>query len=224
MPLLVLIGGGHAAGKSTAARAIRDDIVPAGLSVLLIDMDSYMDPDTVTTAHLATDLAITVGSKPLLTLKPSRFDFEKLLADVRAFLASPEPQSLLIVHGLYALYDRTLCDLASIKVYIDSDADTRLVRWIRRDVLSTSNHVPLDVVINSYLQGAKQEMADFIFPTKERADVIMPRGPEPNGISLIVDGLLSYSGRSISESQAENLRPIRNQPFDKVNGKFYELS
>ncbi|EMG47819.1 Uridine kinase [Candida maltosa Xu316] len=116
-------------------------------------------------------------------LKPSRFQFDALKAELLQNLETPvdQPQKILIVHGLYALYDKELRDMSHIKVFIDSDPDTRLIRWIRRDVLK-NNIDTLEGVINAYLLGARSEMSDFIFPTKEFADVIMPRGAESNAV------------------------------------------
>lgn len=234
---LVLIGGGHAAGKKTTALAIEKGIrqlaehVPA---IEVVDMNTYMDPSAVTTLEDSKNSAITVGTKKLLALKPSRFDFQRLKADISASLAAAADsldhvQKLIIVHGLYALYDKELRDMSQIKVFIGGDSDTRLIRWIRRDVLGTKT-VSLEKVVNSYLHGAKQEMSDYIFPTKEQADVIMPRGAELNAISLIIDGILPYLKQErMSEPSSSNvLRPhdksFHTERFDNQKNKYYELN
>lgn len=234
--VLVLIGGGHAAGKKTTALAIEKGIcqlaehVP---SIEVVDMSTYMDPSTITTLEDSKNSAITVGTKKLLALKPSRFDFQRLKSDLSASLAAVSSldhvQKLIIVHGLYALYDKELRDMSQIKVFIGGDNDTRLIRWIRRDVLGTKT-VSLEKVVNSYLHGAKQEMSDYIFPTKEQADVIMPRGAELNAISLIIDGILPYLKQErMSEPSSSNvLRPhdksFHTERFDNQKGKYYELN
>lgn len=233
--IVLLIGGGHAAGKATAAYSIKKELqalpeyTASQLEIEVIDMKTYMDPTVQTTLTFAANAAITVGDKVEFTLKPSRFDFQALKSHLHARMAPSEatPQKLLIVHGLYALYDKELCDMSLFKVYIDSDADTRLVRWIRRDVLPAEGKAAsLESVINLYLHGAKQEMADYIFQTKERADVIMPRGSEANGIALIVDGLVSSLGSdSVLERKPRNsLRPFANERLDGDKHKFYELN
>lgn len=233
--IVVLIGGGHASGKTTAAYAIKNELqaLPeyssASLEIEVLDMAKYMDPSVKTTLSYAANSAITVGLKAEIVLKPSRFDFAALKKYLASRLARPDlmaPQKLVIVHGLYALYDKELCDMSLFKVYIDSDADTRLVRWIRRDVLGSESGLSLETIINLYLHGAKQEMADYIFQTKERADVIMPRGSEANGIALIVDGLVSYLGsEKVPERRPSNtLRPFANERLDGDKRKFYELN
>lgn len=232
---LVLIGGGHAAGKQTLAFNLKDHvekIAKSPIEIEIVNMESYMDPNTVTTAKAGKRAAITVGDKHLLNLKPSRFDFEALKRDLVSTLAtaSGNKYKLVIVHGLYALYDKDLCEAAQIKVYVGSDADTRLIRWIRRDVLSKDNANPSDLewVIGTYLHGAREEMRDYIFPTKERADVILPRGAETNAVSLIVDGVLSFLGSSGLESTSPLLRPhessFQTERFNNEKGKYYELN
>lgn len=230
--VIVLIGGGHASGKKTTAAWIEKEIRVLAHPVPLIeviDMNTYMDPSAVTKLDDTKTSAITVGIKNLLALKPSRFDFAALKKHIRTKLATQSTQHLIIVHGLYALYDKELRDMSQIKVFIGGDSDTRLIRWIRRDVLG-SGEAKLESIINSYLHGAKQEMSDYIFPTKEQADVILPRGAELNAILLIVDGILPFLGiERMSEPSSSNvLRPheksFQNERFDVQKGKYYELS
>lgn len=231
--MLVLIGGGHASGKTTAALWIKKEIEnlpeyrPSALDIEVIDMAKYTDETPIVLLG-GENAAITVGAKVLLKLKPSRFDFDTLKADIRAKTVEHdgEPLKLIIVHGLYALYDKELSEMSQTKVYIGGDSDSRLIRWIRRDVLSTPPKVGLDSVINYYLHGAKQEMSDFIFPTKERADIIMPKGPEANAVSLIVDGIISILGSTKSAITTNTLRPnaFQNERFDNQKGKYYELN
>lgn len=232
MPVVVLIGGGHAAGKSTTAKMIRDRLHRScgeKLNVSLLDMQNYLvshhDPTIAPLpASLNATSAITVSpDRPVVVGRPSRFDFAALANDIQASSAT-----VCIVHGLYALYDKCLLDLSHIKVFISGDADTRLIRWIRRDVLSENPSALLDSVINTYLHGSKQEMSDYIFPTKERADVIMPRGAEENAVSLIVDGLLPLLSNRPIDPPANVLRPsdhlLLDSRFDSQKGTFYELS
>lgn len=236
--VVVLVGGGHASGKKTTALWIEKEIRALAIptpTIEVIDMNTYMDPNAVTKLVDTKASAITVGNKTLLALKPSRFDLEALKKHIRASLANAgavdgeHTRKLIIVHGLYALYDKELRDMSQIKVFIGGDNDTRLIRWIRRDVLGSGEY-NLETVINSYLHGAKQEMSDYIFPTKEQADVIMPRGAELNAVSLIVDGILPYLGSErMSESSSSNvLRPTEKsfltERFDNQKGKYYELN
>lgn len=225
--LIVLLGGGHAAGKATTAELIRKEIekLPfysvSSLHIEVVSMLEYED-HSINSKGSAT----TEDNPSKYNFKPARFDFDALKTRLENKLKSrDEVQKLVIVHGLYALYNKEICNLSHMKVYIDSDADTRLIRWIRRDVLAKLGG-KLEDVIWHYLNGARQEMTDYIFPTKERADVIMPRGAEANGVSLIVDGLLPHIGygKFLESAMSRRLRPFQNERFDSQKGNYYELN
>ncbi|KAG5421878.1 hypothetical protein I9W82_000971 [Candida metapsilosis] len=241
--IVVLLGGGHAAGKRTAALSIEKQLQSmmrdSPVDVHIINMNEYtdheqssVDPSQFPSSKSA---AITVRKEDkykIPVLKPSRFNFEKLKRDLKELDKSSNTQKIVLVHGLYALYDKDLRDMAHIKVFIDSDADTRLIRWIRRDVLEgkTEN---LETVINAYLMGARVEMSDYIFPTKEFCDVIMPKGPEPNAVNLVIDGILLYVSKSYQPQRTDlpsnYLRPseignFEKEKFDIQKNKFYQLN
>lgn len=234
--VVVLIGGGHAAGKRTTANWIKDDLakmVTAPLEIEVVDMDDYCTKKCLSVGQEhGKNSAITVdSSRAVALLKPSRYDFAKLQKHIEDSIASLSKTKVIIVHGLYALYEKAIRELSQIKVFISGDADTRLIRWIRRDVLGETKTAELENIINAYLHGAKQEMNDYIFPTKEQADVIMPRGAEPNAIALIVDGLLPYLGpnEKMSEPTSSNvLRPsghsFKNEKFDAQKRKYYDVA
>lgn len=226
VPILILIGGGHAAGKKTTAHLLRSqilEVVPA-TEVKLIDLHTYESsvPQEYLTLKLA---AITVNTSPCADLRPSRFDFEAARTTIEAELATKGPK-VVIVHGLYGLYDKALRDLSRMKVFITSDADTRLIRWIRRDVLDKSKNISLELVINAYLQGAKAEMSNFIFPTKEFADVILPRGADANAVKLMVDGVvpLLESGLDLPKNSLRPTESFQSEKFDGQKGDYYELN
>lgn len=225
--ILVLIGGGHACGKKTAAYALKDQLQEIfkgkPLRIDLKDMADYekTSQDIKQEVYSSSkSMAITVQDASEMQfppLKPSRFDFDRLKADIKAS-QSTSGAEILIVHGLYALYDKELRDMSNIKVFISSDADTRLIRWIRRDVVGGDES--LETVINRYLQGARAEMSDFIIPTKVYSDVIMPLGPEPNAIKLLVDGISPYISKQ--ESHTPHLRS--GDLSYNENRSYYELN
>lgn len=239
-PIIILIGGGHAVGKRTTANLLKEEIqfsLPdVDFDIKIIDLDDYKEEEPKRDYSTSKSAAITLplnSDTKYPPLKPSRFDFEKLrkylLQDSKIDLKS---QQILIVHGLYALYDKAVRDISHIKVFLTSDPDTRLIRWIRRDVLDPNKNLALESVINAYLQGARAEMSDFIFPTKEFADVILPRGAEKNAIRLIVDGVIPLlpeddQPQNAFLPRANYLRPtvgFDSERFDGQKGKFYELS
>ncbi|KAI3407024.2 hypothetical protein KGF56_000112 [Candida oxycetoniae] len=246
--IIVLLGGGHVSGKKTTAITVKKELMSImpknSINVQIIDMNAYTDyskssVDSRKFLSIETS-AITIRKedKQYDILKPSRFDFKKLKQDVKLLSKrneeeEEEPQRVLLVHGLYALYDKELRDLAHIKVFIDGDPDTRLIRWIERDVLERKTDT-LEGVINAYLFGARVEMNYYIFPTKEFADVVMPRGAEPNAVRLVIDGVLLYlTGKNAHPERLNvsgyNLRPteigiFERERFDVQKNKFYQLN
>ncbi|KAI5960397.1 uncharacterized protein KGF55_004689 [Candida pseudojiufengensis] len=246
--ILVLLGGGHASGKKTTAIALKKELLSSmpesSINVKIIDMNEYTTygKSSVDSSQFpnSKSAAITVNKEEFFQsfpkLKPSRFDFTRLKNDLNEMnqtSSDRSTQDIIIVHGLYALYDKDLREMSHIKVFIDSDSDTRLIRWINRDVL-TNKVESLETVINAYLLGARIEMSDYIFPTKEFSDVIMPRGFDANAVKLIIDGILLYfNDKSIqpkrSSLPANNLRPavignFEKEKFDVQKNKFYQLN
>lgn len=224
--IVVLIGGGHASGKTTAAKLLKHELEEAfksvRLNIQLIDMEHYLKPeDKISSSKYSSSksAAITVNGikdNQFPPLKPSRYDFSQMKADLKSSVA--KRGNIILVHGLYALYDKDIREMSKIKVFISSDADTRLIRWIRRDVVGGSEG--LETVINRYLQGARAEMTDFINPTKEFSDVIMPTGPETSSIGLLVDGIIPFISKL--EANVPHLRSSFSYPEDKR--AFYELT
>lgn len=234
--VLILIGGGHASGKRTMASMLKDTIektwIDSSIEISIWDMEKYNTEKDSESAN-PTYSAITVDSTGNLIRKPSRFDIASLKQDLKKdILEIPaNSQKIFMVHGLYALYDKELRDMAQIKVFMSSDPDTRLIRWIKRDVVE-SQTASLDSVIFSYLKGARQEMQDYIFPTKEMADIIMPRGAEHNAASLIVDGVASHLSMKPLDrlfAKGATLRPTSSNVFggevlDHQKATFYDLT
>lgn len=186
---VVLIAGGHAAGKKTVCKDIQTNLeqlakqTDLNIQVRIVHMSDY--------AKSNNDSSATNG--------PQDCDFGRLRFDLDvpsknsslqssvASLAAPGSPTVTIVEGLYALYDSGIRDLAVMKVFVDSDADTRLSRWILRDV--GPNTDKLGDILNNYLTRARPEFLESIAPTKEFADIVLPRGSEQSGIALISTGI-----------------------------------
>lgn len=85
-----------------------------------------------------------------------------------------EPAKVILVDGILIFENKELCDLMDIKVYVDTDADVRIIRRIVRDVQERGRS--LESVINQYLHTVKPMHEEFVEPSKKRADVIIPEG------------------------------------------------
>ena len=87
-----------------------------------------------------------------------------------------EPAPVLIVEGILPFVEPELCELFDYKIYVDTDADERILRRILRDVKERGRS--LDSVIHQYLTTVKPMHEAFVEPSKRNADIIVPNGGE----------------------------------------------
>lgn len=81
---------------------------------------------------------------------------------------------MIIIEGILVLYNRQLRDLMNMKIFVDTDADTRLARRIKRDIAQRGRD--LNGVLAQYEKFVKPSFDEYILPTKKFADIIIPRG------------------------------------------------
>ena len=86
------------------------------------------------------------------------------------------PKPVVIIEGIMTLVDKKLRDLMDLKVFVDTDADERLIRNIQRDTIDRGRTVSM--VVDRYLKVLKPMHEQFIEPTKRYADIIIPQGGE----------------------------------------------
>ena len=85
-----------------------------------------------------------------------------------------KPAKVIIVEGILIFQSRELCQQMDIKIYVDTDADVRILRRIVRDVRDRGRS--LDSVVNKYLSTVKPMHEQFVEPSKRNADIIIPEG------------------------------------------------
>lgn len=91
---------------------------------------------------------------------------------------------IVVLEGILVLEDPRLRDLCDIKVYVDTDADERFIRRLKRDIIERGRSV--DSVIDQYLSSVRPMQLQFVEPTKRYADIILPGG----GSNTVAIGLL----------------------------------
>lgn len=192
MVWVVLVGGGHAAGKEAVCAELKNELEALdsdlNLDVRLIDMSKYQ----------------------LVKYKP-QVDFPQLIQDIEQ-LDKLDKECIVLIHGYYALYNKDLRDLANVKIFVDTDADARLAQWIRRDVVS--GKTDLAVILEEYLKHSRPEYIKYIQTTSVHADILLPKGADSLGISLVATSLadqirtnkLSGSNKSFARSLDFDLR------------------
>jgi uridine kinase len=183
-PLIIGIAGGSGSGKSTVARKVAEALSQS--SVAFLDMDAYYR----NFAHLPMEERKRVNWD-----HPEAFDTELLASQVRALCEGRSvdkpvydfvshtrsartervnPADVVVLDGILLFVDETLRTLCDIKVFVDADADIRLVRRLKRDVMKRGR--TLEEVIAQYLETVHPLHLQFVEPSKRYADVIVPRG------------------------------------------------
>ena len=94
-----------------------------------------------------------------------------------------KPAPVILVEGLFALYDTKLRNMMSLKIYVDTASDVRFIRRLQRDISERGRST--ESVVNQYLDTVRPMHKQFIEPTKRNADVILPHGANGPAVDLI---------------------------------------
>ena len=194
---VVGVAGGSASGKTTIVNKIREYF---GSDIVVISHDSYYK------AH--NDMPFSETCK-LNYDHPESFETTKMAEDVRQLMEGNsiempiydytihnrsdetvliEPRKVIIVEGILILENKELRDLMDVKVYVDTDADERLMRRIKRDMQERARSI--DSILEQYSETVKPMHEEFVEPSKKYADVIIPRGGENQaGINMLQEYL-----------------------------------
>ena len=202
-PLLIGIAGGTGSGKSTVARKIADGL-PAD-SVAVIDHDSYYRDRSDLTFEARTTLNYDHPDaldnellvQHLESLRAGRgvdvpnYDFKThaRLAERRRV----EPPRILIVEGILVFVEERVRSLLDVKIFVDTDADIRVFRRIRRDLEQRGRS--FQQVREQYYATVRPMHLQFVEPSKRWADLIVPEGGDNHiAIDLILGKLRHVLG------------------------------
>ena len=194
---VVGVAGGSASGKTTIVNKIREYF---GSDIVVISHDSYYK------AH--NEMPFSERCK-LNYDHPESFESSKMAEDVRQLMEGNsiempvydytihnrsddtvliEPKNVIILEGILILENKELRDLMDVKVYVDTDADEWLMRWIIRDMIERARSI--DSILEQYSETVKPMHEEFVEPSKKYADVIIPRGGENQaGINMLQEYL-----------------------------------
>ena len=190
-PFLLGVAGGTGSGKTTVARSILEAVGKERIS--LIEQDSYYrDIDWRSEAELlhhnfdhpaALDNDLMVSH--LAALKAGHavevpvYDFVRHRRTPRT--RRVEPQPVILVEGILIYVEASLRELLDFKIYVDTDADLRLIRRLGRDMTERGRTV--ETVLRQYMETVRPMHLEFVEPSKRWADVIIPEGGE-NRVAL----------------------------------------
>lgn len=183
-PILIGIAGGTGSGKSTVASEIYKCIPDE--SIAIIEQDSYYNdqshltfeervktnydhPNAFDTKLLMQHLSTLIEGK---AIEKPIYDFEK--HNRKKETIRVEPKDIIILEGIMILAEPELRDMLDIKIFVDTDADLRIIRRIQRDIEERGR--TMDSVINQYVNVVRPMHLQFVEPNKRYADIIIPEG------------------------------------------------
>jgi uridine kinase len=191
MSVLVGIAGGTGSGKTSLAVKLRDRVGEE--RCLLLAQDAYYKdgstlspaaraainydhPDAFDTSLLVQDLRDLRAGRPVPHLTYDHASYaRRVLSDPRT------PRPVVILEGILVLAEEPLRRLMDIKLFIDTDADVRLLRRLQRDIQDRGR--TFDSVQRQYLESVRPMHLEFVEPSKRYADLIIPEGAE-NEVAL----------------------------------------
>jgi uridine kinase len=183
-PFVIGIAGGTGSGKTTVARRIYDSLHLD--SAVFLDQDSYYrrldhlpleerrkvnfdHPDSLDNDLLMEHLQRLIDRRPI----------DKPVYDFVAHNRAPQtqrvvPRDVVLVEGILLFVEPRIRDLFDLKIFVDTEADVRFIRRLRRDLELRGRTV--ESVTEQYLGTVRPMHFEFVEPTKRYADVIIPRG------------------------------------------------
>jgi uridine kinase len=184
MTLIVGIAGGSGSGKTTVARKVAERLTD--VTVASVSMDAYYrdmthltleerrqlnwdHPDVVDMQLLRDQIeALARGEN----VRRPVYDF---VEHVRTTQTEAVPSAdVVVVDGILLLWDARLRELCDMKIFVDVEADIRLIRRIRRDIRVRGRQ--LQDILDQYMHTVRPMHEEFVEPSKQFADVIIPHG------------------------------------------------
>ena len=191
-PYIIGIAGGSGSGKSTFAARIKEAF-PTQVSLVSCD-NYYLPHDDLPLeerAHLNYDapeaLEFDLMVKHLEQLKNGQaalcpvYDFTQHTRSDKITEIKPRP--IILIDGILIFHDESLRNCMDLKIYVETDADERILRRARRDMLERGRD--LDSVIDQYLSTVKPMHNTYVKPTKVFADIILNGGKNEQAFALV---------------------------------------
>jgi uridine kinase len=191
MPVLIGIAGGSGSGKTSFAEKLSARLGPercvtiaqdsyykdgSGLDAAARAAINYDHPDAFDTSLLLQDLRDLKASRPVPHLTYDHASYSRrVLSDAVA------PKPMILLEGILILAEEPLRRLMDIRLFIDTDADVRILRRLRRDLKERGRS--FESVEGQYLGSVRPMHLEFVEPSKRYADLIVPEGAE-NQVAL----------------------------------------
>lgn len=182
--ILIGIAGGTGSGKTTLANKLAYNFGVDEVSILRHDnyykshsdmpyeercLLNYDHPDAFDTELLYEHIKMLKAGQ---AIPMPVYDYKIHDRSKEVVIVNPAP--VIVLEGILIFAEPSLCELMDIKVFVDTDADVRILRRILRDIKERERS--LDEVIEQYLKTVKPMHEQFVEPSKRRADIIIPEG------------------------------------------------
>ena len=183
-PLAIGVAGGTGSGKTTVANAIRNRVGEGRIAILshdwyyhdwvdlpkdVLDHKNFDHPDSLETDLLVRHLkALKDGA----TVEAPVYDFKthRRASETRRI----PPRKVILIDGILIYAEPELRKLLDVKIFVDTDADVRIIRRILRDVKKRGRS--LESVTSQYLSTVKPMHEQFVEPSKRNADIVVLEG------------------------------------------------
>ncbi len=198
-PFVIGVAGGSGSGKSTVTREVLASIGPEMVAVVMQD-DYYLDQTHLSPEDRrktnydhphAFDWPLMVQHVQALcrgeSIEMPAYDFAADNRSSKTITVKPAP--VIVIEGLFALFDADLRKMMSLKIFVDTAADVRFIRRLQRDIAERGRST--DSVVNQYLETVRPMHKQFIEPTKRHADVILPHGANGPAVDIITTKVVS---------------------------------
>jgi uridine kinase len=203
-PVVIGVAGGSGSGKTTVVSRIVDSV--GGEQVIVLEHDRYYydhpelrleeraalnydHPDSLETDLLVRHVNELRAGR---SVEVPTYDFARYAR--RQATDTVRPRPIIIIEGILIFTDAALRDLMDVKVFVDTDDDTRFIRRLKRDVAGRGR--TMDSVIDQYETTVKPMHLEFVEPSKRYADIIIPRGGHNTvAIDMLLTLIRSLSSR-----------------------------
>jgi uridine kinase len=190
-PFLIGLAGGTGSGKTTVANAIVKRVGEERIAILshdsyyrdfvdlpkdILDRQNFDHPDSLESELLVRHLK---ALKQGMVVETPIYDFKVHRRGAQS--RRVEPRKVILVDGILIFAEPELRKLFDVKIYVDTDADIRLIRRLKRDIAERGRSV--ESVVTQYESTVRPMHMEFVEPSKRYADLIIPEGGE-NTVAL----------------------------------------
>ncbi len=206
---IIGIAGGTGSGKTTVVRKLIERM-PKG-EVAILSLDSYYNdssdvpaeerqkinfdhPDAFEWRLLRHHIQELKEGRPI-----NEPIYDYITSTRQKETVHVDPKKVVIIEGIMCLWDKPLRDMMDLKVFVDADADDRLVRVIKRDIVERGRTT--EMVIERYQRVLKPMHQQFIEPCKRYADMIIPQGGHNNAA---INVMAKFIKQQLAASENDN--------------------